>query len=530
MWSTRAVVVTLLALAVVVTSAARAESILNYCTESGPLFLNPQLATDGASFNVTRNVYNRLLDFEQGGIKVVPSLAKSWTISDDGKEITFKLRKNVHWQKTDHFTPTRDFNADDVLFSFNRMRDGESEFKYFNSMEMNKLIRDIVKVDDNTVKFVLSRPDASIIANLAMDFASIMSAEYAADLAKKKKNVDVQLNSLPVGTGPFIFKQYDKDKKVVLEANADYFGGKPSIDHLVFHIIVSPEERIEKLKQGECDIVTNPMLSKLRELRQARGLRVMSQAGLNVFYLAFNTQKKPFDDVRVRQGIHHAINRERIVKQVFDGHAQVAKNPIPPTMWSYNRHVQDLEYNVEKAKALLKEAGLKPGFKLRLWYMTETRPYNPNGHEVALLMKEDLEKVGLKVELVTKKWTDYLKDAYDRNYELIQLGWTGDNGDPDNFLNTLLSCAAAEGGNNYSGWCDKRYSHLVGRARVTTNIRKRTQFYEDAQVIFKEEAPWVTIAHATVYKAMSKRVEGYKMSPFGFDEFFPLKLKAEDDK
>ncbi len=529
------VFVTLLTLMFYVGAARATESeatpatTLNYCTESGPLFLNPQLATDSATFNVTRNVYNRLLDFEHGGIKVVPSLAKSWKISEDGKEITFSLRKGVHWQKTEHFTPTRDFNADDVLFSFNRMRQGGSEFKYFHSMGINTLIRDLVKVDDNTVKFVLSRPDATIIANLAMDFASILSAEYAAQLAKTMKPAQVanRLDTFPVGTGPFIFIRYTKDKKVELKANPDYFDGAPKIDELIFHVVIAAEDRVEKLKSGECDIITNPMLSKLKELRRVPGLRVMSQAGLNVFYLAFNTKQKPFDDVRVRRAIHHAINRERIVKKVFDGHAQVAKNPIPPTMWSYDRHIQDLEYNVKKAKDLLKKAGIKPGFEIKLWYMTESRPYNPNGHAAALLMKQDLENVGLKVKLVTKKWTDYLQDAYDRKYELIQLGWTGDNGDPDNFLNTLLSCTAAEGGNNYSGWCNKRYTHYVERARVAQTIRKRTQFYEEAQKLFKREVPWVTIAHATVYKAMSKRVEGYKMSPFGFDEFFPLRLKPK---
>ena len=211
---------------------------------------------------------------------------------------------------------------------------------------------------------------------------------------------------------------------------------------------------------------------------------------------------------------------------IFKGQAQVAKNPIPPIMWAYNRGIQDHEYNPSKAREFLKKVKLPEGFKARLWYMTETRSYNPDGKAVADLMKADLEHIGLPVELVTKGWSDYLSDAYEGQFEMLQLGWTGDNGDPDNFLYTLLACAGAKGGNNYSGWCNKKYTHLVSRARVTTDIRRRTGFYEKAQEIFKQESPWVTIVHAKIYKAMLKDVVGYRMTPFGHDYLHNVGLKS----
>ncbi len=505
----------------------------NYCTEAGPSVFNPQLATDGATFNATRTIYERLVQFELGGIKIKPMLAESWKLSADGKTLTFNLRKNVKWHSQNGFQPTRPFNADDVLFTFERMNDENhpfhkvngAKYKYFNSMDMKKIIQKIERVNDHTVRFHLNRPEATILPNLAMDFASILSKEYGDYLINKKSKED--MDKVPVGTGAFKFIKYEKDKQIVFEANNEYYMGKPSIQNLNFLIVKDSDKRVDMLLDKKCHLIASPPPDRLNQIRTNKETRVMSQPGLNIFYLAFNTTKKPFDDPRVRRAIHYAIDRKRIVDKVFKGHAQVAKNPIPPSMWSYNRRTQDYEYSQEKALKLLAEAGVPRGTKVRLLYMVEARPYNPDGKQVAEYMKRDLESVGLDVQMETKEWTEYLKGAYSGDFDLLQLGWTGDNGDPDNFLNLLLSCSGAKGGNNYSRWCNKRYSHYVARARVTTDLRKRTEFYEKAQEIFKNEAPWVTIAHSKVYKAMQKSVLGYQLSPFGHDIFFPISIKEK---
>ena len=421
--------------------------------------------------------------------------------------------------------------GDDVLFTFGRMNDEKhpyhkvsgGSYKYFNSMDMGNIIKSVEKVDDHTVRFHLNRPEATILPNLAMDFASILSEEYGDYLTKNKRQKDMDL--VPVGTGAFKFVSYKKDQEIVFIANEKHYLGKPQIDRLVYKIIRDSDQRVDLLFQKKCDFLTSPPPDRLNEIRSNPLTRVMSRPGLNIFYLAFNTEKKPFDNPQVRKAIHYAINRDRIVEKVFKGHAEVAKNPIPPSMWSYNREVQDYEYNQEKALKLMSEAGLKRGTPLRLLYMSEARPYNPDGKQVAELMKKDLESIGFAVTLETKEWTQYLKGAYSGDFDLLQLGWTGDNGDPDNFLNLLLTCTGAKGGNNYSRWCNKRYTHYIERARVTTNLRKRTDFYEKAQVIFKQEAPWVTIAHTKIYKAMLKTVSGYQMSPLGHDIFVSVNVK-----
>ena len=229
--------------ATMIAGAAHAKTLV-YCSEGSPEGFDPALYTAGTTFDATsKNVFNKLVEFERGTTKVIPGLAESWDISEDGTEYTFHLRKGVKFHTTDFFTPTRDFNADDVLFSFNRqLQDdhplheyvGGASWEYFNGMSMPDLIKEIVKVDDYTVKFVLTRPEAPMIANLAMDFASILSKEFADQLQAESKQE--MLNQQPVGTGPFKFVAYQKDAVIRYKAHEDYWDGKAAIDDLVFAI------------------------------------------------------------------------------------------------------------------------------------------------------------------------------------------------------------------------------------------------------------------------------------------------------
>ncbi|HVK60910.1 MAG TPA: ABC transporter substrate-binding protein [Bdellovibrionales bacterium] len=513
-------------------SSAFAAKTFVYCSEASPSSFNPQLATDGPTFNASsRPIYNRLVDFERGSTKVVPSLAEKWDISKDGKTYTFHLRKNVQFHTTDKFKPTRAFNADDVLFTFNRMFKKDHPFhnvsggvyEYFTSMDMQNLLKSVEKVDDNTVKFTLAHPEAPFIANMAMDFASILSAEYGDQMMKAKtpERLDIE----PVGTGPFMFKSYRKDSDIRYTANPSYFEGKAPIDTLVFAITKDPNVRIQKLKRGECQLVAEPPPADVKALRADAKVNVMEQEGLNVGYLAFNVEKPPFNKPEVRRAINHALNRASYMTAIYLGNATVAKNPIPPTMWSYNNATQDYDYSPEKAKALLKQAGLENGFETTLWYLPVSRPYNPNGKKMGEMMQADLAKVGVKVNLLTFDWGAYLDKARAGQHQMIMVGWTGDNGDPDNFLNVLLGCEAAKNGSNYSRWCNKNYEKLIDAAKVTSDQKQRTKLYEQAQTVFKQDAPWVTLAHAKVFRALDKRVTGYKMSPFGTDQFYGVDLK-----
>ena len=504
---------------------------LVYCSEGSPEGFNPAFYTSGTTFDATsRNVFNKLVEFERGTTKIGPSLAEKWEISADGLEYTFHLRKGVKWQTTEKFKPTRDFNADDVVFTFKRqlLKDhpyhavSNASYEYFDGMSMPALLKDIVKVDDYTVKFLLNRPEAPMIANLGMDFASIQSAEYAD--AMMKAGTPEAVDNFPVGTGPFQLVAYQKDAIIRYKANPDYWAGKAKIDNLIFAITPDASVRYQKLKAGECHIMPYPNPADLAEMKKDPAVNLLQQEGLNVGYLAYNAQQAPFDNPMVRKALNMAINKKVILDAVFQGSGSVAKNPIPPTIWSYNNAVKDDPYDPEAAKKMLADAGVKD-LSMKIWAMPVQRPYNPNARRMAELIQADFAAVGVKAEIVSYEWGEYLKISKDVKRDgAVLLGWTGDNGDPDNFLAVLLGCDAV-GGNNRAQWCYKPFDDVIQKAKVVSDVAERTKLYEEAQVIFKEQAPWATIAHSVVFKPVSKKVKDFKIDPFGGHIFYGVDIE-----
>lgn len=505
---------------------------LVYCSEGSPENFAPSINTTGTSFDVSEQIYDNLVDFERGGTKVVPGLAESWTVSKDGLEYIFKLRKGVKWHSNKNFKPSRDFNADDILFMLERQwKENDPYFKvtssnhaYFGDMGMPKLLKSVDKVDDYTVKIVLNTPEAPFLSNLAMQYAGVQSKEYA--IAMLKAGTPEKIDQEPLGTGPFMLVQYQKDAIIRYKANPVYWAGKAKIDDLIFSITPDASVRWAKLQKGECHVMPYPNPADLPAIRKDPNVVVLEQPGLNVGYLAYNTTKKPFDDVRVRKAVNMAINKKAIVDAVYLGTGVPATNPIPPTQWSYNNAVKDDAFNPEEAKKLLAAAGLKDGFSTDLWAMPVQRPYNPNAKRIAELMQADLAKVGIKAEIKSFEWGEYRKRMQAGEHQMGMLGWTGDNGDPDNFLNTLLGCSSAkQNGSNVAKFCYQPFEDLIQKAKVVSNPAERTKLYEKAQVIFKEQAPWFTIAHAVQLKPVRKEVIDFKLSPFGRHSFYGVDIK-----
>lgn len=507
-------------------SAAAEAKTLVFCSEASPEGWQPAFYTSGTTFDaVSRTIYNRLVEFEHGGTTLQPGLAEKWEISPDGKEYTFHLRKGVKFQSSDKFTPSRDLTADDVVYTFNRQLKKDDPFhnvsngsyEYFEAMSMPAILKEVVKVDDNTVKFVLNEPNAPFLADLGMDFASIQSKEYA-DAMLKAGTPEV-IDQEPVGTGPFQLVAYQKDAVIRYKAFPDYWAGKQPIDDLIFAITPDASIRAEKVKAGECNVMPYPNPADIAGLKADANLNVLQQEGLNIGYLAYNTTQKPFDDVRVRRALNMAMNKKAIIDAVYPGVGQVAKNPIPPTMWSYDEATVDDPYDPEGAKKLLDEAGVKD-LTVKLWAMPVSRPYNPNGRRMAELLQADFAKIGVKAEIVSFEWGEYLKRAGDKNHEgIVMLGWTGDNGDPDNFLGALLTCDGVGTSNNVAEFCYQPFEELIKKARTTSDVAERTKLYQEAQKVFKEQAPWATIAHSLVTVPTTKNVVGFKMDPLGIHRF-----------
>jgi dipeptide transport system substrate-binding protein len=502
-----------------------------YCSEGSPEGFTPALYTSGTTFDASsRQLFDKLAMFERGTTKIIPGLATSWDVSADGTVYTFHLRKGVDFHTTSFFTPTRQFNADDVIFSFMRQYDKNhpyhkisgGSYEYFSGMSMPDLIKSIEKKDDYTVVFTLNKPESPFIANMAMDFASIHSAEYADKMLKAGTPDD--FDQKPVGTGPFVFVSYQKDSTIRYVAFDKYWKGRAKIDKLVFSITPDASVRYAKLKAGEAHLMPYPNPADLAAMKKDTAINLMEQEGLNVGYLAFNVTKPEFQKKEVRQALSMAINKQAIIDAVFQDSGKIAKNPIPPTIWSYNDNVKDYAYDVAAAKKLLADAGYPNGFETDIWAMPVQRPYNPNARRMAEIIQEDWSKVGVKAKIISYEWGEYLKRSMNGEHSTVLLGWTGDNGDPDNFLAVLLGCDAV-GASNRAQWCYKPFDDLLMKAKQVSDIKERTRLYEEAQVIFKEQAPWVTIAHSIVYKPMAKSVVDFKIDPFGGHVFYGVDLK-----
>jgi dipeptide transport system substrate-binding protein len=511
-------------------ASAQAKTLV-FCSEGSPEGFDPGLYTSGTTFDASsRQIFNKLVEFERGTTVIEPSLAESWSVSDDGLEYTFNLRPGVKFHSNDQFTPTRDLNADDVVFSFDRQRLEDNPYfayvsggawEYFNGMSMPSLIKNIVKVDDMTVKFVLTRPEAPMIANLGMDFASIQSKEYADAMAAA--GTPEALNQAPIGTGAFQFQAYQKDAFIRYTAHEGYFRGKAPIDNLVFAITPDAAVRYQKMKAGECHVMVYPNPADLEAMKADADINLMQQEGLNVGYLAYNTQVAPFDNPKVRKALNMAINKQAIIDAVFQEAGKIAINPIPPTIWSYKTDLQDDPYDPEAAKAMLAAEGAE-GLKMNIWAMPVQRPYNPNARRMAEVLQADFAKIGVEVEIVSYEWGEYLARSKELDRDgAVLLGWTGDNGDPDNFLAVLLGCDAV-GGNNRAQWCYQPFEDVIQKAKVVSDAAERTALYEQAQVIFKEQAPWATIAHSIVSQPIRNEVKDWKIDPFGGNIFYGVDI------
>ncbi|QXI07090.1 ABC transporter substrate-binding protein [Pseudomonas tensinigenes] len=506
---------------------ANAATTLVYCSEASPAGFDPSQYTSGTDFDASaETVFNRLTQFQRGGTDIEPGLATKWDISPDGLQYTFHLRQNVKFHTTDYFKPTRDFNADDVLFTFQRLLDPDNAFRkaypaespYFTDMGLNTTIKSVEKLDDNTVRFNLNNVDAAFVQNLAMSFASVQSAEYAAQLLKEGKAAD--LNQKPIGTGPFVFKRYQKDSQIRYTANKAYW--KPEdvkIDNLIFSITPDAAVRLQKLKAGECQVSGYPRPADIEVMEKDPNLRVLKQAGFNLGFLAYNTTHAPLDQLKVRQALDMAIDKPAIIKAVYQSAGQLAQNALPPAQWSYDPTIKDAPYDPVKARVLLKEAGVAPGTTINLWAMTVQRASNPNARMSAQMIQQDWEKIGIKANIVSYEWGEYIKRAKNGEHDAMIYGWTGDNGDPDNWLGVLYSCAAVTG-SNYAKWCDPAYDKLVQQAKLSTDKEQRVKLYQQAQLILKQQVPITPIANSTVFQPLRKEVTDFRISPFGLTPFY----------
>ena len=506
------------------------ERSIIYCSEGSPETFNPQLSTSGTTQDATaKQLYNGLIAYKGKKNTLGPSLAKSSHVTRDGKKITFYLRQDVSFHQTSYFTPTRLFNADDVLFSFNRILDENhafhhvsgGQYPYFQSVKFAQLVEKVEKINDYTVRFVLKRNDSSFLANLATDFAIILSAEYGQQLLDK--NTPHEIDILPIGTGPFKLKDYRVGSLIRFYRHDSYWQGKAKIEQLVYDISPRDPTRLTKLLAKECDVSSYPIAHA--KIAERSDLKLESITSLNVGYFGFNTKKEPFNNKLVRQAISLAINKQALIETVYQGRAARAKSILPETSWAYDSNTPELGYDPIRAKSLLEVAGYAQGFTMDIWAMPVQRTYNPNAVTMAKLIQADLKKIGVKVKIVSYEWSTFLRRLSLGEHQSFLLGWTADHPDPDNFFTPMLSCSASNTGNNRTFWCNKEYDDLLKKALQTTNMSKRKSYYAKALAIINEEMPLLAIAHSKRFQARGIDVEGDILESFGGISFYQASKK-----
>lgn len=531
-----------------------------YCSESNPVTFNPQLDTSSTTSDASSHqLYDRLLDFDPESGRIVPSLASSWLVTDDGLTYAFQLRKDVWFHTTEYFTPSRNFNADDVIFSIDRWRltshpyhyISGGRYPYFESIGLAQNIAAVERVNGYRVEITLKRRDSSFLANLATDFAVILSEEYATQLSQAGK--PSKIDELPIGTGPFKFESYRKDHFIKYRRHDNYWrsslstaeddtappdsnreskvrvddqnqasgsntpndGEQTTVEQLIFDITPRSSLRLAKLMTGECDATAFPAQTELEVIRAKDDLILAEKPGLNIGFWAFNTQRPPFDNPDVRRALAAAIDKNTLLEAVYFDSAIRAKTLLPAASWAFQNDADDTAYNPVLARKLLADAGIETGFSMTIWAMPVERAYNPNATKMAELIQRYLRDVGVEATIVSYDWTTFRRHLREGLHDSVLIGWSADNGDPDNFYRPLLSCGAIPSGTNRAMWCNQDYDRLINNALETDDIEARKAIYRQVNRLLYERLPLVPIAHAYRYQAYRTELEGIKINPFG---------------
>ncbi|MCV9877596.1 ABC transporter substrate-binding protein SapA [Brenneria izbisi] len=496
-----------------------------YCVNDVLNTFNPQMARSGITIDtLAAQLYDRLLDVDPYTYRLMPELAQRWEVLDNGAAYRFYLRRDVPFQTTDWFRPTRNMNADDVLFSFQRMLDEKhpyhdvngGDYPYFDSLQFADAVQSIRKLGEYTVEIRLNSPDASFLWHLATHYAPILSAEYAQKLTTEEKQA--LIDRQPVGTGPYRLNEYRNGQYIRLTRNEAYWRGLPRMAQVVVDLGSGGTGRLSKLLTGECDVLAYPAANQLTILRNDPRLRLSLRPGMNVAYLAFNVRKPPLDNRQVREAIALAINNDRLMQSIYYGTAETAASILPRASWAYDHDAQITEYNPAKSRQLLQELGMT-NLSLRLWVPSASQPYNPSPLKTAELIQADLAQVGIQVTIVPVEGRYQEAKLMGQSHDLTLAGWATDSNDPDSFFRPLLSCAAIRSQTNYAHWCDPTFDEVLQNALSSQQLSNRIEYYQQAQKILAQQLPVLPLASSLRLLAYRYDMKGLVLSPFGNASF-----------
>jgi peptide/nickel transport system substrate-binding protein len=519
---------------------AKVQDTFIFGAQGEPICLDPAIITDGISGRIINQVFEGLVKFDKDTTNVVPGLAEKWTTSADGKVWTFTLRKGAK------FHDGTEFNADAVVKNFdywkntkNPLHDAQIKagqtFEYFDAQfggfDADSIITEVKAVDPATVQITLKEPQGPFLNNLAM-FVFVFWSPTALEKA------GVNSCKTPVGTGPYKFVEWKANEQVTLEAFADYWD-KPNVAKMkkvIIRNIPNNSSRLLALSAGEIHGMEGMEPRDVTAVKGNPKFKLILRPANTTGYVAFNYKVKEFNDPKVRQAFAQAMNKAPIVDKFYGGTGQVTNQFQPPALWGYNKTIEDWKFDTAAAKKLLTDAGYPNGISevtfdgkkvpLEFWYMPVSRPYYPNPKDIATALAADWAKAGINVSLQTIDWATYLDKRKNGQLPLYMLGWTGDNGDPDNFVCYFFCLDAKDTPKANDGFfADKEISDILKKAAALVKKEERTPLYQQAEKLIHDRIVRLFIANNQPPLAFTANVEGYVPNPTGTEFFNTVVVK-----
>lgn len=472
---------------------AEGKDTLTVATVSEASSLDPVAQNEIPAINCMSQIFEGLIEMSKDG-KLLPKLAEKWEVEGNQK-FTFHLRKGVKFHNGDEMT------SEDVKYSLTRAHDAAAVAQYFGGIKLDT----IQTPDPYTISFEIESPNSTFISYMTHAGGYIINKK-AAEASGDKLGVE------PCGTGPFKFESWTKNDKLVLTRFDEYWGEKPAFKTLVMRPITEQPQRAIELETGNVDIAQEVGPLDVQRLEQDPNLKIVRQPINTITYLGFNLTNKVLGNVKVREAIKAALPIDEMVKSVYKGAGDVAGGYVPSAMkYSTAKDHMPGPQDLEKAKALLKEAGYPDGFEIRI--MTNE---NPARKDLATIIKAELEKLGIKVTISNLEWTTFLETLKTNDYDMYLLGWANGINDPDVALYPLLNSNASKDGSNYTHFENKDFDALLEKGRLLEDGPEREKVYKDAQDILYKEIPFIPLAETTYIFGLQKDIEGFNPLPFGF--------------